>query len=103
MGIDEQFEQINTKSPYLMKKCIRKILSGTKKFIRYSQVRKTEVDLLIYFCHKLMAMSPSIKRNVTLVKLYNRQVDAIIKKVSALHEDLQYDYAEDMKMLIINS
>jgi hypothetical protein len=103
MGIDEQFEQINTKSPYLIKKSIRKILSGTKKFIRYSQVRKTEVDLLIYFCHKLMAMSPSIKRNVTLVKLYNRQVDAIIKKVSALHEDLQYDYAEDMKMLIINS
>ena len=102
-GIDEQFDQINKKSPYFIKKSLRKILTNTKKFIRYSQNRKTEVDLLIYFCHKLKAMSPSIKRNVALVNLYNRQVDAIIKKVSSLHEDLQYDYGADLKELNINS
>jgi hypothetical protein len=102
-GIDEQFDQINKKTPYLIKKSLRKILTNTKKFIRYSQNRKTEVDLLIYFCHKLKAMSPSMKRNGALVNLYNRQVDTIIKKVSSLHEDLQYDYGADLKELNINS
>jgi hypothetical protein len=102
-GIDEQFDQINKKSPYFIKKSLRKILTNTKKFIRYSQNRKTEVDLLIYFCHKLKAMSPSMKRNGALVNLYNRQVDTIIKKVSSLHEDLQYDYGADLKELNINS
>ena len=102
-GIDEQFDQINKKSPYFIKKSLRKILSNTKKFIRYSQIRKTEVDLLIYFCLKFKTMSPSIKRNVALVNLYNRQVDAIIKKISSLHEDLQYDYGADLKELHLNS
>jgi hypothetical protein len=102
-GIDEQFDQINKKTPYLIKKSLRKILTNTKKFIRYSQNRKTEVDLLIYFCHKLKAMSPSMKRNGALVNLYNRQVDTIIKKVSSLHEDLQYDYGAGLKELNINS
>ena len=79
--VDEDFETINTKTFYLIKKSIRKVLRELKKFIRYSQNKETEVELLLYFCHKLKDFKPSIKRNTTLTNLYNRQIEYISKKV----------------------
>jgi hypothetical protein len=90
--IDEQFELINTDSFFYIKKSVRKILRNTKKYIRYSLNKETEVELLLYFCKKLKTMKPSISRNTTLTNIYDRNIEAITKKVLALHEDLQYDY-----------
>jgi len=90
--IDEQFELINTDSFFYIKKSVRKILRNTKKYNRYSLNKETEVELLLYFCKKLKAMRPSIRRNTTLTNIYQRNIEAITKKVLALHEDLQYDY-----------
>lgn len=97
--IDKQFELINRKSYYLIKKGIRKILSGTRKYIRYSRNKKTEIDLLIYFCTKLKAFSPSIQKNNALRNLYLRQLDNIKIKLSSLHEDLQFDYSAEISLL----
>lgn len=99
--IDTQFEQINRKSYYLVKKSVRKILSITRKYIRYSLKKQTEVELLIYFCTKLRNLSPSIKKSPGLLSLYNRQIDAIIKKVSVLHEDLRHDYGIEINELTL--
>ncbi len=97
--MDEQFDQINRKNYYFIKKSVRKILKDTRKYIRYSPKKQTEVDLLIYFCAKLKKLSPSINKNTALMNLYNRQIDTIIKKVSVLHEDLQYDYRTELSEL----
>lgn len=99
--IDEQFEQINKKTHYYIKKGLRKILLSTRKYIRYSQNKKTEIDLLIYYCKKLKKFTPSINRNTALLKLYNGQVDTIIKKIASLHEDLRYDYTLEMNELVL--
>ncbi len=95
--IDEQFELINTDSFFYIKKSVRKILRNTKKYIRYSLNKETEVELLLYFCKKLKAMKPSISRNTTLTNLYDRNIEAITKKILALHEDLQYDYTAELE------
>ena len=97
--IDLQIEEINRKSFYFIKKGLRRILLNTRKYIRYSQNKKTEVDLLIYFCQKLKKFSPSIRKNKALISLYDRQVEGIIEKVAALHEDLQYDYEPELESL----
>ena len=97
--IDEQFDQINTSSFFYIKKSVRKILRNTKKYIRYSLNKETEVELLLYFCQKLKVMTPSISRNTTLTNLYERNILAIKKKVKNLHEDLQYDYNLEIKEL----
>lgn len=97
--IDEQFAQINKKSYYLIKKGLRRILLNIRKYVRYSQNKKTEVDLLIYFCVKLKKFTPSIQRNTRLLNIYNTQIEAIRKKVSALHEDLQFDYESELEAL----
>ena len=95
--IDEQFELINTDSFFYIKKSVRKILRNTKKYIRYSLNKETEVELLLYFCKKLKAMKPSISRNTTLTNLYDRNIEAITKKILVLHEDLQYDYTTELE------
>lgn len=91
--VDELFKTINTDSYFYIKKSVRKILRLIKKYNRYSLNKETEVELLLYFCLKLKDFKPSIRRNVTLTNIYNRQINDIKKKVSVLHEDLQYDYS----------
>ena len=90
--VDAQFEEINTSSYYYIKKSVRKILRGLRKYIRYSGNKETEVLLLLHFCQKLRTLKPSIRRNRVLQNLFERQCDAIEKKIKVLHEDLQYDY-----------
>jgi hypothetical protein len=97
--IDRQFEEVNRKTYYFIKKGLRKILSVTKKYIRYSQNKKTEVDLLIYYCLKLQKFTPSIKKNTALRNLYDRQIILICEKLGSVHEDLQADYESDLKTL----
>jgi predicted nucleotide-binding protein (sugar kinase/HSP70/actin superfamily) len=97
--VDVDFETINTKTYFYIKKSVRKILRELKKFIRYSQNKETEVELLLYFYEKLKDFKPSINRNTTLTNLYNRQIDYISKKVETLHEDLQYDYKLELEEL----
>ncbi|MEM8847067.1 MAG: hypothetical protein AAGD17_08210 [Bacteroidota bacterium] len=94
LEIDEQFLLINTNSFFYIKKSIRKILRTLKKFIRYSGNKETEVELLLYFCEKLKDFQPSIRRNTTLMNLYERQLTYIEKKITTLHEDLQYDFGQ---------
>ena len=90
--ISQQFTEINTDSYYYIKKSVRKILRRVKTYIRYSKIKETEVELLLYFCSELKDMTPSIKYNVTLTNLYNRQITLVKKTITTMHEDLQYDY-----------
>lgn len=97
--IDDEFELINRTSYFYIRKSVRKILKNTRKYIRYSQKKQTEVELLLHFCTRLRSLSPPIQRNTALLNLYNRQIDTIIKKVGLLHEDLQYDYGIELSEL----
>ena len=90
--IHDQFQLINTKNFYYIKKSVRKILRETKKYIRYTGNKETEVALLLFFSTELLDFQPSIKRNITLKNLLQRQIITIRKSLEKLHEDLQYDY-----------
>ena len=97
--VEQQFSEINTKSYYFIKKSVRKILRNTKKYIRYSQEKETEVELLLFFCQKLKNLNPSINRSKVLKGIYSRQLEAIRKATLKLHEDLQYDYEVELSKL----
>ena len=97
--VDEQLAQINTRSYYLMKKSIRKVLRNVKKYIRYSPKKETEVELLLYFCRRLKTLHPPISRSRVLTNLYERQLEMAKKQIAKLHEDLQYDYEMELQDL----
>jgi hypothetical protein len=98
--LDRQLTEVNRKSYYFIKKGLRAVLRNTKKYIRYSQNKKTEVDLLIWYCNRLQKFTPSVFRNQALRHLYERQVDTINEKVRLLHEDLRIDYETELELLM---
>jgi hypothetical protein len=97
------FGEINTTSYYYIRKSTRKILRETKKFIRYSNSKETEVDLLLFFCKQLREFRPKIDGNRMLMNLFNRQIQLIKSKIKGLHEDLQFDYTQELNNLIERS
>ena len=101
--IDFLFEDINIKSFFYIRKSARKILTLTKKYIRYSKKKETEAELLIYYCKKLKDFSPSIRQSSRLLNVYQTQLKMIKKAVGTLHEDLQYDYKMEIEDLEIYS
>ncbi len=98
--IDLQFEKVNKKSAYFIRKSIRTVLKNTKKYIRYSQKKETEVELLLYFCEKMKNFKPSIHHNKRIENIYYRLIESIEKKILFLHEDLQFDYKNELDDLL---
>jgi hypothetical protein len=98
--VDSLFEQINTKSYFYIRKSVRKILTLTKKYIRYSKKKETEVALLLHFCFRLKEFKPSINKSVRLLATFDRQVVLIKKAIITMHEDLQYDYELELNKLL---
>ncbi len=98
--IDEQFAQMNRKTFYFIKKSVRKILRQLKKYIRYSKKKETEVELLLHFCWQMRELQPSITRYQMLQNIYERQLAMIRKKIDMLHEDLQYDFTQELEALL---
>jgi hypothetical protein len=97
--MDEQFTEVNRSNTYLAKKTFRKILALTNKQIKFSASKQTEAELLIHFCKKLRKSGIGMPVNSALGNLYWRQVQKIKKALATLHEDLQFDYEEEVKLL----
>jgi hypothetical protein len=94
--IDELFETVNKSQLYFAKKTIRKIVRIANRYIKYSDCKTTEPDVLVHVCEKINELGLDLKRNTALNNIYLSQLKKIKKAVAAMHEDEQYDY---LKML----
>lgn len=97
--LDEQFLAVNTRNIYYAKKGIRKILKEAKKYIRYSGNKETEVSVLIHFCRLLQDFQPYYSQSKVLRDICDRQIVLIKVRISTLHEDLQYDFEQELNMI----
>lgn len=97
--IDSLYEEINKSNLYYARKSLRKILRVTNKFIKYTGSKQVEVELLIYYCQKLRKSGIAFQKSTALSNLYIRQVQKINKALATLHEDLQFDYKEDLNSI----
>jgi hypothetical protein len=97
--MDLQFNEVNYASIFYAKKTFRKILRTANKYIRYSGLKTTEIEVLMYYCKNLKASKIPIHKSPQMINLYQRQLDKIIKTINGLHEDLQFDYQEELENL----
>ena len=97
--IDLTFKEINRTSYYYLKKSIRKILRNTKKNIRYSKKKQTEVELILFYCNKLKNFTPPISKSIPLTRIFEREVLRVEKIVAKLDADLQYDYGNEIEII----
>ncbi|WP_296637933.1 hypothetical protein [Polaribacter sp.] len=100
--IDIQFVEIGTNNAYYVRKKIRKILTSTKKLIRFSKKKDTEAQILLHFCKKLKNYNPYFKRSNRLQNIFQTQMRMTSNAILKLHEDLQYDYQQELDNLIDN-
>ena len=97
--VDDLFNQMNTSTMYFTRKSVRKIVRYINKFIKYSGLEQTEIELRIYFCQRFKSSGIPIHKSETLINLYNNQVEKIKKTLDKLHEDLQFDYLKEVEQL----
>ena len=97
--IDEQFTQLNKNSFYLAKKTLRKALKTTDKYIKFSGSKETEIELLLHFCQTIKKSGIKMRSHRVVLNMYQRQVERVKKVLAMLHEDLQFDYQDEVDNL----
>lgn len=98
--IDDEFAEVKvSNSPYLLKKSCRKILRQTNKYIRYTSVETTEVELLMHYCEAFRAAKIPLDKSTALTNIYLSQTKKLEKLIKNFHEDLQYDYLRQLDSL----
>jgi hypothetical protein len=97
--IEEAFDAMNVTSAYYANKSMRKALRIADKFIKYSKNPITEVELLMCYMQKLKHSGVQIRKSNVLAKLRIRVLTRIERAMEKLHEDLQFDYSERLKLL----
>ena len=97
--MDELFSEIKKGNAYQTKKNLAKILRYTQKQIKYSGLKRTEVELLMYYCLKMRKSGISLHNSLAITNIYIRQMAKIKKTIATLHEDLQFDYQEELNRL----
>lgn len=102
--MDELFSGMNKTNFHFAKKTIRKILRLTNKYIRFTQSKQAEVELLLHFSIHIknsgfLRKSTFLRRNTVLDNIYQNQLKKINAAIAAMHEDLQYDYLKQIKIL----
>lgn len=100
-GIDEGFEELPKANNYLNKKTLRKILRIANKHIKYMSSKQGEATILMHFCERLKNSSIPFQKTTILNNLYQQQIKKIKAAIATLHEDLQYDFQQQLNDLSI--
>ncbi len=91
----ESWNTMNTSSLYYAKKTIRKTLRFIKKQIKFSGIKTTEIELLIFFCRQMKGLNIPVHTSKAMMNLYERQLQIINKSLNSIHEDLRIDYESE--------
>ena len=93
------FEDVHPTNPYFAKKTLRKIVRTANRYIKYSDVESTEPELLLFVAEKMLGLGLNLKKSTALENIFLSLLKKIKKAVAALHEDLQYDFHKQIKLL----
>jgi hypothetical protein len=97
--LDQLFEEINKQSTYTTKKGLQKTVRVMNRFIKYSDQKTTELEVRIYFCKKVKSERINLTSSAIIHNLYEREINKINSCLSKLHEDLQFDFQQEVNEL----
>lgn len=97
--MDEGFAELPRANLYLTKKSLRKTLRITNRYSKYAGSKQVEISLLLYFCSKMKNSGIPYQKATVLINLYEQQLKKINKALPLLHEDLQYDFQQELAAL----
>ena len=98
--IELEFEALPEKSAYLAKKSIRRIIRSVNRYLKYTDVKTTSVEVMISLCRQLRRLAKIYRESVAIQKIYSSHLKKVETIISTLHEDLQFDYRKELEDLI---
>lgn len=98
--LEKEFEKVNTANMFFTKKSIRRILKIANKYIHYSNLAETEIQILICFCKQMQLLNIDFSKSTAMENLYKNLLNRINKSINTLHEDLQYDYTKKLELIL---
>lgn len=93
--LDSEFSLVNPSNAYQAKKTLRRIIRINSRYIKYSGIKETEAELILYFCKKMKELPVYRQHRAAFAVIYDRQLARLQKVVATLHEDLQFDYSSE--------
>lgn len=63
--------------------------------------KQAEASILMHFCKELKNSSIPFQKTAALTNIYLQQIKKIKAAIATLHEDLQYDFQQQLKELAI--
>lgn len=85
---------------YYSTKTLRKILRTLSRHAKYTASKQAELELLVWFCKNFLEHADLRTSHKPLQGLFNRQAEKILKIIPKLHEDLQFDYQQEINEII---
>lgn len=90
----KQFEDINDSTVYYLKKRIRKTKQLLYKYVTFTEQMETHLELYIFFLKQLHPYAQQIESSKQIQSMILTVIRSFEKKLSKLHEDLQYDFRQ---------
>ena len=97
--IDEEFLELPKPNTYLTKKSLRKILRIANKHIKYMGSKQADATIRIHFCNQMKLSKIPFQKTAVLKNLYQQQLKNIATAIAGLHEDLRYDFQQELNQL----
>ncbi len=105
-GVKQEMDGLFMELPshaYNAAKALRKILRLVTKHSRFMASKPAEIELLIHFCKQYVEHVDKRANYKPLRQILIRQLEKVVKLISALHEDLQYDHRTDLERVVIEA
>ena len=93
--IDSQFSL----TPNAHKKTVRKLIRWMNKCLRFSPVKETEIRVRSHFCRALKASKTPFRKSRVMTNMYTGQLKKINQIIDKFHDDLKYDFRQEIKDL----
>ncbi len=97
--IDGYFTELPRTTWFHTKKSLRKILRLIGKYSKYVNNKESQVELLLHFCNKMKVLSNSYPYSQTFSNLYLQQIKKLNLLIELVHEDLRFDYLQQVGQL----
>ncbi|ERM81573.1 hypothetical protein P872_09815 [Rhodonellum psychrophilum GCM71 = DSM 17998] len=94
--LKSEFQNANISHYHLAKKSAQGIRRKLNKFLKISKDKAAQIELIIDFCKMLQEYGYLRFRHPVIDNLYKVQVGKVEKLISGLHEDLQYDFQDNL-------
>lgn len=97
--VTELLKDVKYLPPYQVKRSLRKALKFISKYAKYTGAKETEAELLMHLCKIMQAEGITSGTNKIAHNIYSKQIEKVEKLIPLLHEELRFDYKEEISNL----